>query len=138
MNGPRDIGSPSDRLRLGGAPARRGDRHHRPENRTVNAIASNQASEHVTLVEVLELRRPVEEFAAAARALVRRLEAEGITALVTMQFYADPGSSEVGALLTFADRSRFMDHVEMIASWEEFECGCTAGWARKEKPGCGR
>jgi hypothetical protein len=63
------------------------------------------ASEHVTLVEVLELTRPFEEFAAAIRAAARRLEAEGIKELVTLQFYADPGSTEVGAILTVADRT---------------------------------
>jgi D-mannonate dehydratase len=79
------------------------------------------ASEHVTLVEILELTRPFEEFAAAVRAAARRLEAEGIKELVTMQFYAGPGSTEVGAILTFADRSRIMEHIDMITAWEEFE-----------------
>jgi hypothetical protein len=79
------------------------------------------ASEHVTLVEVLELTRPFEEFAAAVRAAARRLEAEGIKELVSLQFYADPGSTEVGALLTFADRDRIMEHIKMITAWEEFE-----------------
>jgi D-mannonate dehydratase len=79
------------------------------------------ASEHVTLVEVLELTRTFEEFAVAIRAAARRLEAEGIEELVTLQFYADPGSTEVGAILTFADRSRLMEHIDMITGWEEFE-----------------
>ena len=79
------------------------------------------ASEHVTLVEVLELTRPFEEFAAAVRAAARRLESEGIKELVSLQFYADPGSIEVGAILTFADRSRIMEHIDMITRWEEFE-----------------
>jgi hypothetical protein len=79
------------------------------------------ASEHVTLVEVLELIRPFEEFAAAVRAAARRLEAEGIKELVSLHFYADPGSTEVGALLTLADRERIMEHINMITAWEEFE-----------------
>jgi hypothetical protein len=70
---------------------------------------------------VLELTRPFEEFAAAVQAAARRLEAEGIDALVTLQFYADPGSTEVGAILTFADRNRVMEHIDMITGWEEFE-----------------
>ena len=78
-------------------------------------------SGHVTLVEVLELTRPYEEFASAVRAAARRLEAEGIKELVTLQFYADSGSTEAGAILTFADRSQLMRHVEMISGWEEFE-----------------
>jgi hypothetical protein len=79
------------------------------------------ASEHVTLVEVLELTRPFEEFAAAVQAAARRLEAEGIKELVTLQFYADPASAEVGAILTFTDRNRMMEHIAMITRWEEFE-----------------
>jgi hypothetical protein len=68
------------------------------------------ASEHVTLVEALQLTRPFEEFTAAIQAAARRLEAEGIEALATLQFYADPESDEIGAILTFADRSRIMEH----------------------------
>jgi hypothetical protein len=79
------------------------------------------ASEHVTLVEVLELTTTFEDFTAAIQAAARRLEAEGIQELVTLQFYATPGSTEVGALLTFADRSRIMEHIDMITEWEEFE-----------------
>ena len=78
-------------------------------------------SEHVTLVEVLELIAPFEEFTAAIQAAARRLEVEGIKELVTFQFYATPGSTEVGAILTFADRNRMMKHIEMITQWEEFE-----------------
>src|SRR3712207_4105765 len=79
------------------------------------------ASEHVTLVEVLELTRPFEEFAAAVQATALRLEAEGIEELVTLQFYADPASTEVGSILTFTDRNRMMEHIDMITEWEEFE-----------------
>ena len=79
------------------------------------------ASEYVTLVEILELTQPFEEFQAAIQAAARRLEAEGISELVTLQFYATPGSTEVGAILTFSDRERITEHLEMITSWEEFE-----------------
>jgi hypothetical protein len=84
-------------------------------------MESSPASEHVTLVEVLQLTRPFEEFAHAVRAAARRLETEGVEALVTLQFYATPGSTEVGAILTFADRDQIMEHIEMITGWEEFE-----------------
>jgi len=79
------------------------------------------ASEYVTFVEVLELTGSFEEFEAAIQAAVRRLEAEGIRELVRVQFYATPGSTEVGAILTFADRDRVMEHIGMITKWEEFE-----------------
>ncbi len=79
------------------------------------------ASEYVTLVEVMELTQPFEEFEAAIQAAARRLEAEGISELVTLQFSIDPGSTEVGAILTFADRNRVTDHIRMISKWEEFE-----------------
>jgi hypothetical protein len=79
------------------------------------------ASEYVTLVEVLEITRPFEEFAAAVTAATRRLEREGIRALVSIQFYAQPGSNEAGALLTFADRNRMIEHINLITQWDEFK-----------------
>ena len=78
------------------------------------------AGDYVTLVEVLELTRPFEEFADAIKAALRRLEAEGVRELVTVQFYADPGSTQVGAILTFSDRARMIEHMEMVSGWEEF------------------
>ena len=79
------------------------------------------AGDYVTLVEVLELTRPFEEFAAAIQVALRRLEAEGVQELVTVQFYADPGSTQAGAILTFSDRERMIEHMEMVSGWEEFE-----------------
>ncbi len=79
------------------------------------------ANEYVTLVEILEITQPFEEFEAAIQAAARRLEAEGISELVTLQFYIHPGSTEAGAILTFADRDRVTEHIAMISNWEEFE-----------------
>ena len=79
------------------------------------------ATEYVTLVEVLELTRPFEEFANAIGAASRRLETEGVEELVAVHFYGSPESSEAGAILTFSDRERMIDHIEMISAWEEFE-----------------
>jgi hypothetical protein len=79
------------------------------------------ASEYVTLVEVLELTVPYEEFAHAVGAATRRLEAEGVRELVAVHFYGNPGSTEAGAILTFSDRERMIEHIEMISEWEEFE-----------------
>ena len=79
------------------------------------------ASEHVTLVEVLELTRPFEEFADAIAAALRRLEAEGVQELVTVQFYVAPGSTQAGAILTFSDRDRMIEHMDMVSEWEEFK-----------------
>jgi hypothetical protein len=78
------------------------------------------ASDYVTLVEVLERIGPYEEFILAVEAVVKRLEVEGIRALVTVQFYADPGSTEAGILLTFTDRTQIMRHINMITEWVEF------------------
>jgi hypothetical protein len=78
-------------------------------------------TEYVTLVEVLELTRPFEEFANAIGAASRRLETEGVEELVAVHFYGNPESSEAGAILTFSDRERMIDHIEMISAWEEFE-----------------
>ena len=79
------------------------------------------ASEYVTLVEVLELTRSFEEFADAIEAASRRLEAEGVQELIAVHFYGSPESTEAGAILTFSDRERMIDHIEMISGWEEFE-----------------
>jgi len=79
------------------------------------------ATEYVTLVEVMELTRPFEEFADAIEAASQRLETEGVQELVAVHFYGSPESTEAGAILTFADRERMIDHIEMISKWEEFE-----------------
>jgi hypothetical protein len=80
-----------------------------------------QPSEYVTLVEVMELTSTFEEFATAITAAAARLKAEGVEQLVDLQFYAAPGSKEVGAILTFSDRTRIMEHIDMITKWKEFE-----------------
>ena len=87
----------------------RGGRHENTTQRTRHARRG--AGAHPTF----------EEFAAAVEAAARRLEAEGIKELVTLQFYADPASTEVGSILTFTDRNRMMEHIDMITRWEEFE-----------------
>jgi uncharacterized protein YbcC (UPF0753/DUF2309 family) len=80
-----------------------------------------QPNEYVTLVEVMELTGTFEQFTAAITAAAARLEAEGVEQLVSLQFYAAPDSKEVGAILTFSDRTRIMEHIGMITKWEEFE-----------------
>lgn len=77
-------------------------------------------SEPVILVEILELTGSFEEFAETCNAAVRRLETEGIRSLASIQFYSDPDSTQVGAVLTFADTSEMIRHVRMITGWEEF------------------
>jgi hypothetical protein len=69
----------------------------------------------------MKLTRPFEEFADAIEAASRRLEAEGVRELVAVHFYGSPESTEAGAILTFSDRERMIDHIEMISKWEEFE-----------------
>jgi hypothetical protein len=80
-----------------------------------------EAGRYVTLVEVLELTVPYEEFSEAVGAAASRLEAEGVRELVAVHFCGDPGSTEVGAILTFSDRERMIEHIEMISNWAEFE-----------------
>ncbi len=79
------------------------------------------AAEYVTLVEILELTAPYEEFEAAASAAVRRLEVEGIRELVSIRFCGGPESTEIGAILTFSDRERMIRHMNMVSSWGEFK-----------------
>jgi hypothetical protein len=80
-----------------------------------------RAEDYVTVVEVLELTAPYEKFEEAVRAATERLETEGIRELVSINFYGEQGSTEAGAVLTFSDRERMLDHTEMISSWEEFQ-----------------
>jgi hypothetical protein len=79
------------------------------------------ATEYVSLVEVLELTVPFEEFEKAIQAAAKRLEEEGVRELVSLNFYGEPGSTQVGAILTFSDRERITEHMAMVSSWEEFE-----------------
>jgi hypothetical protein len=84
-------------------------------------VTTPAAADYVTLVEVLEITRPFEEFAAAAQAATQRLEREGVRALVRIHFYIRPGSAEVGAILTFSDRERMINHINLISAWDEFK-----------------
>lgn len=81
---------------------------------------SSHAADYVTLAEIFELTASREEFEAVVSAAVRRLETEGIQKLIMVQFYAGPQPRELGAVLTFSDRNRMMDHVRMISGWPEF------------------
>ena len=86
----------------------------------VESDTAGPPSEYVTLVEVLEMRVPHEEFEQAAQAALQRLEAEGVRELVNVRFHGSPESKEVSAILTFSDREAMLDHMEMVSSWEEF------------------
>lgn len=76
--------------------------------------------DYVTLVEVLELTVPYEEFEEAARAATGRLEAEGVRELVSVNFYVEPGSTHAGAILIFSDSEAMLEHMDMVSSWEEY------------------
>jgi hypothetical protein len=80
-----------------------------------------QATEYVTLVEVLEVTAPFEEFQSAIDAVAERLEAEGVKELVSINFYGESGSNEVGAILTFSDSASMLRHMDMVSSWKEYE-----------------
>ena len=88
----------------------------RKENRM-----KKQATEYVTLVEVLEVTAPFEEFQSAIDAVAARLEAEGVKELVSINFYGEAGSNEVGAILTFSDSKSMLKHMDMVSSWKEYD-----------------
>jgi hypothetical protein len=79
------------------------------------------AAEYVTLVEVLEVTVPFDEFQGAIDAVAGRLEAEGVKELVSINFYGESGSNEVGAILTFSDSKSMLKHMAMVSSWKEYE-----------------
>jgi hypothetical protein len=80
-----------------------------------------QATEYVTLVELLEVTVPFEEFQSAIDAVAARLEAEGVKELVSINFYGEAGSNEVGAILTFSDSKSMLKHMDMVSSWKEYD-----------------
>ena len=53
------------------------------------------ARERITLVEVFELTAPFEVFEDTIRAAVRRMEIEGVSRLVGVQFYGSPGDPDL-------------------------------------------
>ncbi|RKH54885.1 hypothetical protein [Corallococcus aberystwythensis] len=79
------------------------------------------ARERITLVEVLERTAPYDVFTATLQAAVQRLETEGVSTLLSIQFHARPEDTEVGAVITFADSRRVMEHIRMISGWPEFK-----------------
>jgi hypothetical protein len=87
---------------------------------TKEVLMKKPAAEYVTLVEVLERTAPFEEFQQVVEAALGRLEAEGVKELVSINFYGEPDSTEVGAILIFSDRERMTEHMGMVSSWEEF------------------
>ncbi|GMT99163.1 hypothetical protein KH5H1_32820 [Corallococcus caeni] len=79
------------------------------------------ARERITLVEVLERTAPFDVFTATLQAAVRRLETEGVSSLLSIQFHARPEDPEVGAVITFADSRQVMEHIRRISGWPEFK-----------------
>ncbi|RKG97797.1 hypothetical protein [Corallococcus carmarthensis] len=79
------------------------------------------ARERITLVEVLERTAAFDVFTATIQAAVQRLETEGVSTLLSIQFHARPEDTEVGAVITFADSRRVMEHIRMISGWPEFK-----------------
>lgn len=79
------------------------------------------AAEYVTLVEALEITAPYEEFEEAIRATTRRLEAEGVRELVSVNFYMESGSTQAGAILIFSDSEAMLKHMDKVSSWEEYQ-----------------
>ncbi|RKG65093.1 hypothetical protein D7V80_24520 [Corallococcus sp. CA054B] len=79
------------------------------------------ARERITLVEVLERTAPFPVLTATLQAAVQRLEAEGVSSLLSIQFHARPDDTEVGVVITFADSRQVMEHIRRISSWPEFK-----------------
>jgi hypothetical protein len=79
------------------------------------------AADGLTLVELIELTGPFEEFSALLAALMERLEREGVPGLASMQFYRErPDSNLIGAVISFRDADQLLTHQNMIATWPEF------------------
>jgi hypothetical protein len=90
-----------------------------PEQKEVQM--KKRAAGYVTLVELLEITASFEEFQSAIDAVAEKLETEGVRELVSMNFYGESGSKEVGAILTFSDSKSMLKHMDMVSSWKEYE-----------------
>ncbi len=84
-------------------------------------MLNSTPSEHVTLVEELELIGSFAEYTAVVESAVQRLATEGIKELVTLQFYTNPGHTKVGVIITFSDRDKVIDHIKLISGWADFK-----------------
>lgn len=83
-------------------------------------MESNVGS-YVTLVEILEVLGPFDDVAAQVAVVLKRLEAEGVPGLASMQFYADKSKNELGAIITFRDPADMIAHTKMISGWDDFK-----------------
>jgi hypothetical protein len=75
---------------------------------------------HVTIVAQFELTQPRADFEDALRALVGRVEKEGVPGLLAYRFYTSPHSNKCGGVITFASEQAMRDHQQLVANWEEY------------------
>ena len=64
--------------------------------------------------------KPFAEYQKAVNTLVKRIEKDGLKKVLDYQIYADPESTKVGAVITYADADAFVEHHEMGPKWEEY------------------
>lgn len=81
---------------------------------------TSNASEHVTLIERLELKVATEAFEEATIALCRRLETEDVPGLITYQFYYNSHTGEGWVIMTVVNGDVFVEYFERINTWEEW------------------
>ncbi|WP_310488671.1 hypothetical protein [Chamaesiphon sp. VAR_69_metabat_338] len=84
-------------------------------------MLNSTSSEHVTLVEELELIGSFAEYKTVIESAVQRLATEGIKELITLQFYTNPRHTKVSVIITFSDRDKVMEHIKMISGWADFK-----------------
>lgn len=77
-------------------------------------------SAHVTLVEILDVLAPFDEVTELMRALMQRLEREGVPGIASMQFYTDEAARQLAAVIRFWDPAQLIDHTKLLSSWSEF------------------
>lgn len=77
--------------------------------------------DYLTLVESFDLLVPFDEFSAVVTAVMKRLEAEGVPSLASMQFYQGSEPGRIGAVIRFSNADHLDTHIAMISGWDEFE-----------------
>jgi len=63
----------------------------------------------------------VDEFTAAAAALVSRAETDGLEGVTRYGFYFDEEAGTAGGVIAFRDPATWVEHQEMATSWEEYD-----------------
>jgi hypothetical protein len=73
----------------------------------------------LTLVETFEITGSFSDYKEKVTAFCRKVEQDGLTDVLTMQFYASPQAGEAYLILTLTDGDAFDHHAAFVRSIDE-------------------